>query len=154
MSLLKDIEPIKTKDFLKERFKDYYKDAKITLPPRFTSREWGFRGTETDGRRRGSASREWGVRPKASYRADCRDETTGAVVLHLPSFQLLFFHIAATKLIICGLTYRSVENQNHPGDDRDQWENQEPTEGENDPGGGHYRADYHFAVIGHAHFVD
>ena len=42
MSLLKDIEPIKTKDFLKERFKDYYKDAEITLPPRFTSREWGF----------------------------------------------------------------------------------------------------------------
>ena len=42
MSLLKDIEPIKTKDFLKEKFKDYYKDAEITLPPRFTSREWGF----------------------------------------------------------------------------------------------------------------
>jgi len=42
MSLLKDIEPIKTKDFLKEKFKDYYKDAEITLPPRFSSREWGF----------------------------------------------------------------------------------------------------------------
>lgn len=109
---------------------------------------------ETDGRRPGSASREWGVRLKAGYRSDCRDETTGAVVLHLPSFQLLFLHIAATKLIICGLTYRSVENQNHPGDHRDQWENQEPTEGEYDPGDCHYRADYHFAVIGHAHFVD
>ena len=42
MSLLKDIEPIKTKDFLREKFKDYYKNAEITLPPRFTSREWGF----------------------------------------------------------------------------------------------------------------
>ncbi len=42
MSLLKDIEPIKTKDFLKEKFKDYYKNAEITLPPRFTAREWGF----------------------------------------------------------------------------------------------------------------
>ncbi len=42
MSLLRDIEPIKTKDFLKEKFKDYYKDAEITLPPRFSSREWGF----------------------------------------------------------------------------------------------------------------
>ena len=42
MSLLKDIEPIKTRDFLKERFKDYYKNADILLPPRFSSREWGF----------------------------------------------------------------------------------------------------------------
>ena len=42
MSLLKDIEPIKTKDFLKEKFKDYYKSADILLPPRFSSREWGF----------------------------------------------------------------------------------------------------------------
>jgi len=42
MSLLRDIEPIKTKEFLHEKFKDYYKDAKIELPPRFTSREWGF----------------------------------------------------------------------------------------------------------------
>ena len=42
MSLLKEIEPIKTKDFLKEKFRDYYNSANITLPPRFTSREWGF----------------------------------------------------------------------------------------------------------------
>ena len=42
MSLLKDIEPIKTRDFLKEKFKDYYKNADILLPPRFSSREWGF----------------------------------------------------------------------------------------------------------------
>ena len=42
MSLLKDIEPIKTNDFLHNKFKEYYKRAKITLPPRFTSREWGF----------------------------------------------------------------------------------------------------------------
>ena len=42
MSLLKDIEPIKTRDFLRERFKDYYKNADILLPPRFSSREWGF----------------------------------------------------------------------------------------------------------------
>ena len=42
MSLLRDIEPIKTKEFLHEKFKDYYKDAQVELPPRFTSREWGF----------------------------------------------------------------------------------------------------------------
>jgi len=42
MSLLKDIEPIKTKDYLKDKFQEYYQNAKITLPPRFTSREWGF----------------------------------------------------------------------------------------------------------------
>jgi len=42
MSLLKDIEPIKTKDFLHGKFREYYKKAKITLPPRFTAREWGF----------------------------------------------------------------------------------------------------------------
>ena len=42
MSLLRDIEPIKTKEFLHEKFKDYYKDAKVELPPRFTSRVWGF----------------------------------------------------------------------------------------------------------------
>ena len=42
MSLLKEIEPIKTKDFLQEKFREYYKSAKITVPPRFTSREWGF----------------------------------------------------------------------------------------------------------------
>jgi len=42
MSLLQDIEPIKTKDFLKEKFKDYYRNADILLPPRFSSREWGF----------------------------------------------------------------------------------------------------------------
>jgi len=42
MSLLKDIEPIKTKDYLRDKFQEYYKNANITLPPRFTSREWGF----------------------------------------------------------------------------------------------------------------
>ena len=42
MSFLKDIEPIKTRDFLKEKFQEYYRNANITLPPRFTSREWGF----------------------------------------------------------------------------------------------------------------
>ena len=42
MSLLKDIEPIKTKDYLRYKFQEYYKNANITLPPRFTSREWGF----------------------------------------------------------------------------------------------------------------
>ena len=42
MSLLKDIEPIKTKDYLKTKFQEYYQNAEITLPPRFTSREWGF----------------------------------------------------------------------------------------------------------------
>ena len=42
MSLLKDIEPIKTKDYLKNKFQEYYQNAEITLPPRFTSREWGF----------------------------------------------------------------------------------------------------------------
>jgi DNA primase small subunit len=42
MSLLKDIEPIKTKDYLKDKFQKYYQNAEITLPPRFTSREWGF----------------------------------------------------------------------------------------------------------------
>jgi len=40
--LLKDIEPIKTKDYLKDKFQEYYQNAEITLPPRFTSREWGF----------------------------------------------------------------------------------------------------------------
>lgn len=42
MSLLKEIEPIKTKDFLQDKFREYYNSAKITLPPRFTAREWGF----------------------------------------------------------------------------------------------------------------
>ena len=42
MSFLKDIEPIKTRDFLKKKFQEYYRNANITLPPRFTSREWGF----------------------------------------------------------------------------------------------------------------
>ena len=42
MSLLKDIEPIKTIDYLKDKFQEYYKNAQIILPPRFTSREWGF----------------------------------------------------------------------------------------------------------------
>jgi len=42
MSFLKDIEPIKTRDFLKEKFQEYYRNADITLPPRFTAREWGF----------------------------------------------------------------------------------------------------------------
>ena len=42
MSLLKEIEPIKTKDFLQKRFREYYESADITLPPRFTTREWGF----------------------------------------------------------------------------------------------------------------
>jgi len=42
MSLLKEIEPIKTKDFLQEKFRKYYNSAKITVPPRFTAREWGF----------------------------------------------------------------------------------------------------------------
>ena len=42
MSLLRDIEPIKTKEFLHEKFKAYYESAEVELPPRFTSREWGF----------------------------------------------------------------------------------------------------------------
>ena len=42
MSLLKEIEPIKTKDFLQDKFREYYNSAIITLPPRFTAREWGF----------------------------------------------------------------------------------------------------------------
>ena len=42
MSLLKEIEPIKTKDFLQEKFREYYRSADLTLPPRFTAREWGF----------------------------------------------------------------------------------------------------------------
>ena len=42
MSLLQEIEPIKTKDFLQNKFREYYNSAKITLPPRFTAREWGF----------------------------------------------------------------------------------------------------------------
>ena len=42
MSLLQEIEPIKTRDFLQDKFREYYSSAKITLPPRFTSREWGF----------------------------------------------------------------------------------------------------------------
>ena len=42
MSLLKDIEPIKTIDYLKDKFQEYYQNAQIILPPRFTSREWGF----------------------------------------------------------------------------------------------------------------
>ncbi len=52
MSLLKDIEPIKTVDYLKERFQNYYKDATIILPPRFTSREWGFLDWNGRGMRR------------------------------------------------------------------------------------------------------
>ena len=39
MSLLKEIEPIKTKDFLQEKFREYYRSADIMLPPRFTARE-------------------------------------------------------------------------------------------------------------------
>ena len=42
MSLLQEIEPIKTRDFLQDKFREYYGSAKITLPPRFTAREWGF----------------------------------------------------------------------------------------------------------------
>ena len=42
MSLLQEIEPIKTRDFLQDKFREYYGTAKITLPPRFTAREWGF----------------------------------------------------------------------------------------------------------------
>ena len=42
MNLLKEIEPIKTKDFLHEKFREYYSSADIILPPRFTTREWGF----------------------------------------------------------------------------------------------------------------
>ena len=42
MSLLQEIEPIKTRDFLHDKFREYYSSAKITLPPRFTAREWGF----------------------------------------------------------------------------------------------------------------
>ena len=42
MSLLQEIEPIKTRDFLQDKFRGYYSSAKITLPPRFTAREWGF----------------------------------------------------------------------------------------------------------------
>ena len=52
MSLLKDIEPIKTKDFLHGKFKEYYTKAKITLPPRFTAREWGFLDWNGRGMRR------------------------------------------------------------------------------------------------------
>ena len=42
MSLLQEIEPIKTRDFLQDKFREYYATAEITLPPRFTAREWGF----------------------------------------------------------------------------------------------------------------
>ena len=42
MNLLQEIEPIKTRDFLQDKFREYYNSAKITLPPRFTAREWGF----------------------------------------------------------------------------------------------------------------
>lgn len=42
MNLLQEIEPIKTRDFLQDKFREYYSSAKITLPPRFTAREWGF----------------------------------------------------------------------------------------------------------------
>ena len=42
MSLLQEIEPIKTRDFLQDKFREYYSSAKITLPPRFTAREWGY----------------------------------------------------------------------------------------------------------------
>lgn len=52
MSLLKDIEPIKTKDYLKDKFQEYYQNAEITLPPRFTSREWGFLDWNGKGMRR------------------------------------------------------------------------------------------------------
>ena len=52
MSLLKDIEPIKTKDYLRTKFQDYYQTAEITLPPRFTSREWGFLDWNGRGMRR------------------------------------------------------------------------------------------------------
>ena len=46
MSLLQEIEPIKTRDFLQDKFREYYGSAKITLPPRFTAREWGFLNSE------------------------------------------------------------------------------------------------------------
>ena len=52
MSLLKDIEPIKTRDYLKTKFQEYYQEAEITLPPRFTSREWGFLDWNGRGMRR------------------------------------------------------------------------------------------------------
>ena len=52
MSLLKDIEPIKTKDYLRTKFQEYYQEAEITLPPRFTSREWGFLDWNGRGMRR------------------------------------------------------------------------------------------------------
>ena len=52
MSLLKDIEPIKTKDYLRTKFQEYYQTAEITLPPRFTSREWGFLDWNGRGMRR------------------------------------------------------------------------------------------------------
>ena len=52
MSLLKDIEPIKTRDYLKTKFQEYYQEAEITLPPRFTSREWGFLDWDGRGMRR------------------------------------------------------------------------------------------------------
>ena len=52
MSLLKDIEPIKTIDYLKTKFQEYYQSAEITLPPRFTSREWGFLDWNGRGMRR------------------------------------------------------------------------------------------------------
>ena len=42
MSLLRDIEPIKTKEFLHEKFKAYYENAEVELPPRITSRECRF----------------------------------------------------------------------------------------------------------------
>ena len=52
MSFLKDIEPVKTNDYLKDKFKEYYKSADITVPPRFTSREWGFLDWNGRGMRR------------------------------------------------------------------------------------------------------
>ena len=52
MSFLKDIEPVKTKDYLQTKFQEYYKNADITVPPRFTSREWGFLDWNGRGMRR------------------------------------------------------------------------------------------------------
>jgi hypothetical protein len=36
MSLLKEIEPIKTKDYLKDKFQEYYQNAEITFPTKKT----------------------------------------------------------------------------------------------------------------------
>ena len=38
------LETTRTHNFLKEKFRDYYANATLKTPPRFTSREWGFLG--------------------------------------------------------------------------------------------------------------